>query len=103
MPLDEARIEMVDAVNVLLAGSSLMEDRLTSLKDIAHRHAGGCSLYIHVEVDDGNRAVIRARDLMVSPTKDFLNEVSEVTGARTWISSNSARHRAPSLWAAATN
>jgi DNA polymerase-3 subunit alpha len=97
MPLDEARIGMADAVNVLLAGSNSMEDRLTSLRDIADRHSGGCSLFIHVEIDDGNRAVIRARDLKVSPTEDFLSEVNDVTGARTWISSDSARHRAPSL------
>jgi DNA polymerase-3 subunit alpha len=97
MPLDEARVEMADAVNVLLAGANLMEDRLTSLKDIADRHSGGCSLFIHVEIDDGNRAVIRARDLKVSPTEDFINEVNDVTGARTWISSDIARHRAPSL------
>ena len=97
MELDEARVEMADAVNVLLAGTNLMEDRLTSLKDIADRHNGGCSLFIHVQIDDGNRAVIRARDLKVSPTEDFLNEVNDVTGARTWISSDSTRHRAPSL------
>ena len=110
MPLDEARIEMTDAVNILLAGSHRMEDRLTSLKAIADRHTGKCSLFIHVEIDDGNRAVIRAGNLKVSPTEEFLNEVNDVTGARTWISSDSARHRAPSLppdsrrrWAAAAN
>ncbi len=108
MPLDEARVEMADAVNVLLAGTNLMEDRLTSLKDIADRHTGGCSLFIHVQIDDGNRAIIRSRDLKVSPTEEFLSEVNDVTGARTWISSDTARHRAPSLppgprkrWAAA--
>lgn len=110
MALDEARVEMADAVNVLLAGTNLMEDRLTSLKDIADRHTGGCSLFIHVQIDDGNRAVIRARDLKVSPTEEFLNEVNDVTGARTWISSDTARHQAPSLppdprrrWAAAAS
>ena len=96
-PLDEARVEMADAVNVLLAGTNLMEDRLTSLKNIADRHSGGCSLFIHVEIDDGNRAVIRAGDLKVSPTEDFINEVSDVTGARTWISSDTTRRRAPLL------
>jgi DNA polymerase-3 subunit alpha len=97
MQLDEARVGMADAVNVLLAGSNLMEDRLTSLKNIANRHEGGCSLFIHVQIDDGNRAVIRARDLKVSPTEDFINEVNDITGARPWISSDSARYRAPSL------
>ncbi|MEE2753572.1 MAG: DNA polymerase III subunit alpha, partial [Candidatus Latescibacterota bacterium] len=108
MQLDEARVEMADAVNVLLAGSNLMEDRLTSLKNIADRYEGGCSLFIHVQINDGNHAVIRARDLKVSPTEDFINEVNDVTGVRTWISSQSVRHRAPSLppdprrrWAAA--
>jgi hypothetical protein len=108
MELDEARVEMADAVNVLLAGTNLMEDRLTSLKDIADRHTGGCSLFIHVQIDDGNRAVIRARDMKVSPTEEFLTEINDMTGARTWISSDSAKHRAPSLppdprrrWAAA--
>jgi DNA polymerase-3 subunit alpha len=108
MQLDEARVEIADAVNVLIAGSNLMEDRLTSLKNIADRHEGGCSLFIHVQIDDGNRAVILARDLKVSPTEDFINEVNDITGARPWISSDSARYRGPSLppdlrrrWAAA--
>jgi DNA polymerase-3 subunit alpha len=108
MELDEARVEMADAVNVLLAGTNLMEDKLTSLKDIAGRHLGGCSLFIHVQIDDGNRAVIRARDLKVSPTEEFLTEINDMTGARTWISSDRAKHRAPALpldprrwWAAA--
>ena len=95
--LDEARVEMADAVNVLLAGKNLMEDRLMSLKQIAGRHEGGCSLFIHVEIDDGNRAVIKARDLKVSPTEEFINEVNGVLDVKTWISSDVARHRTPSL------
>jgi DNA polymerase-3 subunit alpha len=92
-PLEQAREEMADAVNVLLSGANLANDKLEVLRDIFARHEGSCSVFLHMEIDDSHRAVIRSRNLKVSPSEALFSEIDANTGARSWVSSETVRAR----------
>jgi DNA polymerase-3 subunit alpha len=91
LPLDQAREKMADAVNVMLSGANLTEDRLKAIKGILARHQGGCSLLLHLEIDDQCRPVIRSRELKVMASTELVSEISESTGARVWLSAEGPR------------
>ncbi len=92
-PLEQAREELADAVNVLLSGPNLTDEKLEVLRDIFARHEGSCSVFLHVEIDDAQRTVIRSRDLKVLPSEALFSEIDANTGARSWVSSETVRAR----------
>lgn len=87
-PLESARQEMADSVNVLISGANLADEKLEALREIVARHEGTCPIFLHVEIGDSDRAVIRPRDLKVSPTEALFTEIDSNLGARTWVSAH---------------
>ncbi len=95
VPMEKARKELADSVNVLLPPEDLNTERLEALKALLERYKGDCALYLHLQLEGDRRTVIRSRRLSVSPSETLVSEIAELTEgrARTWVSAEDVRTR----------
>ncbi|MDP6775243.1 MAG: OB-fold nucleic acid binding domain-containing protein, partial [Candidatus Latescibacteria bacterium] len=95
LPIEAAREVLADAVNVYLPPEDLESGRMEALKEVLSRHTGKCTLYLHLQLGEDRRTVVRSRVLNVSPSEALDLEVSKLTGgrAKVWVSSEAEMAR----------
>ena len=80
LPALEAREKLTKSVHVRLLTDGLEEERLKSLHALASAHPGPCSFLIHVLSSQAQEFVIRAGQLKVCHSKEFLIRLRDVIG-----------------------
>ncbi|MDP6042232.1 MAG: DNA polymerase III subunit alpha, partial [Candidatus Latescibacteria bacterium] len=95
MPIDQAREQLADTVNVLLPGELIRMDRLEALHKLCMRHPGECHVRLHLELEHEQPTVVLSRRLQVLPSDTLLQEIAELTGgqASAWVSTETGRAR----------
>jgi len=95
LPVEQAREKLADAVNVLLPTEDLAPERQEALKGVFERHRGTCALYLHLQLEESRRTVIRSRGLTVCPSEGLMSDLAALTEgrARAWVSAENGRAR----------
>ncbi len=86
-PLAQVRQILSQNVNIVLDESQTDNDLLKKVKNIAIKNKGGCRLMIHLKAENGSFQRIRATNMAVNPTHDFIIKLRELFGQEhVWIS-----------------
>ncbi|MCY4352070.1 MAG: OB-fold nucleic acid binding domain-containing protein, partial [Gemmatimonadetes bacterium] len=95
MPIEQAREQLADTVNVLLPGDLIRMERLKSLHTLCLKHPGDCQLRLHLELERDHSTIVLSRQVLVLPSDALLREIAELTGGRAnaWVSTEAGRAR----------
>ena len=95
MPIEQAREQLADTVNVMLPGDLIRMERLKSLHTLCLKHPGDCQLRLHLKLERDHATVVLSRQVQVLPSDDLLREIAELTGgkANAWVSTEAGRAR----------
>ena len=95
MPIEQAREQLADTVNVMLPGDLIRMERLKSLHTLCLKHPGDCQLRLHLKLERDHATVVLSRQVQVLPSDDLLREIAELTGGRAnaWVSTEAGRAR----------
>ena len=95
LPIEKARKTLADAVNVLVPAEDLDTQKLEALKELTGRFEGTCTFYLHLQLGDDKRTVIRSRQIQVVCSEALVSEIRELMGARAkvWVSAEHVRSR----------
>ncbi|MCZ6634979.1 MAG: DNA polymerase III subunit alpha [bacterium] len=96
MPLEQAREQLADTVNVLLPAEWIRMERLEAIRDLCARYRGNCHLCLHLDLGDQGRTVVISRQIQVTPSDALMGEIEELTGgrAKAWVSAENGRRAA---------
>lgn len=90
LAMEHARETLADTLNVKLPAEMLDPEPLEQLKTLLMGHRGGCTVYLHLELGNGETKVIRSRALTVSPSDALFSEIGAFLGERrAWVSQKS--------------
>ena len=95
LPIEKARETLADAVNVLVSADDLDIQKLEALKELMERFEGKCTLYLHLQLGEDHRTVIRSRQIRVACSETLVTEIGELLGtrAKVWVSAEHVRNR----------
>ncbi len=93
IPIERAREELADTVNVLLPGDFIRMERLKSLHTLCLKYPGECQLRLHLKLEHDHPTVVLSRRVQLLPSDALLREIAELTGdgAKAWVSTEAAR------------
>ena len=90
LAMEHARETLAEALNVKLPSEMLESEPLEHLKAMLEGHRGGCTVYLHLELGDGETKIIRSRSLTVNPSDELISEIGAFLGERrAWVSQKS--------------
>ena len=95
IPIEQAREQLADTVNVRLPGDLIRMERLQSLHTLCLKHPGACQLRLHLDLERDHSTVILSRRVQVLPSDALLREIDELTDgkANAWVSTEATRAR----------
>ena len=78
-PLSVVMVDSVREVHIRAPKTQLDENLLQNLKGLFGRHAGGCPIYLHLQLDPAREAIfLLGNDFRVAPTDVFVGEVERI-------------------------
>jgi DNA polymerase-3 subunit alpha len=85
-PIEHAREKLSRHINILIDSAQDNEGLLESLKGLAEKNRGRCSLIFHLKANNGMIQRIRAGKISVSASKDFIRRLRDLFGDNhVWI------------------
>ncbi len=86
-PLSQVRQKLSQCVNIVLDANQADDALLKKLKNLTAESDGSCRLIIHLKAENGSLQRIRARQIAVNPTHEFILKLRELFGPKhVWIS-----------------
>ncbi|NLI83339.1 MAG: DNA polymerase III subunit alpha [Deltaproteobacteria bacterium] len=76
LTLEEAKLQTVDCIRILLDVERLDRDRLARLRHVLMSHPGACRAVLHLNVPGKGEAVMElSKKLLVSPSRSFFEDI----------------------------
>jgi DNA polymerase-3 subunit alpha len=89
--LSESREKLARSVHIRLRTQGLEEDFIKEIRRHCSQTQGSCSLIIHLVTQERNEYKIRAKDLMVSPNKEVIEQIRLKVGRENvWLGRTAA-------------
>jgi len=80
VPLKDFRRQSISAIHIQLNMPAMDDITLNSLKDTFLKHGGDCPIYIHVDDDLKEKIVKTNSSFNITPTEQFVKDVSSIIG-----------------------
>ena len=86
-PLSQIRQKLSQYVNIFLGASQTDELLLDKLKKLTEENKGNCKIMIHLKAENGSLLKVRASNIYVNPTREFIFQLRELFSPKhVWIS-----------------